>query len=175
MSLALFRLRRKLEHIDLEYLCPECLEHSRFEGTCRKCGLESPLSSTFVTFSAHEVRNRIYDGFTQEPIKLQPATKGFLRGNARERLEKFLVSRLEELFKGYMLDHSVTDSAAAILRKAIREHIAGSGCKKFRRVDKVVIFVKALSACNHQMPQFGRVWEEMLRKVLDMPDVVLYK
>jgi hypothetical protein len=176
VKLALNKLgKRAGETIDPERLCPECLAHTRYDGVCHRCGLELPQRQGFQGFFTHEVRNRIHEGFDgRPPIKLSFQTQHFLEGDAKDRLKRYCLSRLDQMFKDFMPDHYIVNAAAFICQAEMRAYLEGSDPGRFSREDRLAIMIRTVIRCGREMPQQGPMWSKMLDSLLAMPRVVLY-
>jgi hypothetical protein len=132
VKLALNKLSRRVGEIDPERLCPECLALCRYDGVCHRCGLELAQQRGFQGFFTHEIRNRVHGGFDDRPpIKLSLQAARFLEGDASDRLKRYCLSRLDQMFKDFMPDHSVVNAAAFICEAEIRAYLDGSGPARF--------------------------------------------
>jgi len=175
VKLALNKLGKRVGGIDPERLCPECLALTRYDGVCHRCGLELPQRQGFHGFFTHEIRNRIHEGFDgRPPIKLSLQTRYFLQGDAEERLKRYCLSRLDQMFKDFMPDHSVVNAAAFICEAEMRAYLDGSDSSRFSREDRLTIMIRTVIRCGREMPQQGPMWSKMLDGLLAMPRVVLY-
>ncbi len=175
VKLALNKLRKRVGEIDPERLCPECLAHTRYDGVCHRCGLELTQERGFHGFFTHELRNRIHEGFDgRPPIKLSFQAKRFLEGNASDRLKRYCLSRLDQMFKDFMPDHSVVSAAAFICEAEIRAYLDGSSPERFSREDRLAIMVRTIIRCGMEMPQRSVMWSKMLDSLLAIPRLVLY-
>ncbi len=175
VKLALNKLGKRVGDIDPERLCPECLALSRYDGVCHRCGLELAQRQGFQGFFTHEIRNRIHEGFdSRPPIKLSFQTQRFLEGHAKDKLKRYCLSRLDEMFKDFMPEHFVVNAAAFICESEIDAYLDGSGQDRFSREDKLAIMVRTVISCRREMPQQSLMWSKMLERLLAMPRVVLY-
>jgi len=177
VKLALNKLRKRLGEIDPERLCPECLALTRYEGACHRCGLELAQQQGFHGFFTHEIRNRIHNAFEERPpINIGFQAKRFLEGDATDRLKRYCLSRLDQLFKEYMPGHEVVNAAAFICEGEIESYLGGSSSTRERisREDKLAIMTRTLLRCSSQMPIHSTMWSGMLGRLLTMPRVVLY-
>lgn len=171
---ALHKLRRRNGGLDPERLCPECLTHTRLDGVCQRCGVELPGDIGYHSLFTHEIRNRIHEGFMNPPIRLSYDAREFLRGDNVEKLRAYCLSRLDQLFKGYMPDHSVTNRAAQICEDEVALYVSELDGKRVSREDKLAIMVRTLLRCASEMPQHLFMWRDMIDKLTRCPQVVLY-
>lgn len=174
VKMAVHKLQNRIGTIDTKRLCPECLTHSRIEGVCHTCGVELPREKSFQSVFSHEIRNRIHEGFSTTPIAMSYQTKRYLEGNERERLKRFCLSRLDQLFKEYMPRHEIVNAAAFICEGEIESYLGDSTTERISREDKLAIMTRTLLACSGQMPAHSAMWSGMLGELLTMPRVVLY-
>jgi len=175
VKLALNKLGKRVGDIDPERLCPECLALTRYDGVCHRCGLELAQQKGFHGFFTHEVRNRIHEGFDSRlPIKLSFQARRFLEGDARDRLKRYCLSRLDQMFKDFMPEHAMVNRAAFICESEIDAYLDGSGQDRFSREDRLAIMIRTVIRCGTEMPQQARMWSKMLERLLAMPRVVLY-
>ncbi len=175
VKLALNKLGKRVGEINPERLCPECLTLTRYDGVCHRCGIELAQRQGFHGFLMHEIRNRIHEGFDgRPPINLSLQTRAFLQGDAEERLRRYCLSRLDQMFKDFMPEHSVVNAAAFICEAETRSYLDGSDSSRFSREDRLAIMVRTVIRCGREMPQQSLMWSRMLESLLSMPRVVLY-
>ncbi|MGI0091903.1 MAG: hypothetical protein ACREBS_09350, partial [Nitrososphaerales archaeon] len=167
-------------NINPERLCPTCLKNSRFDGVCQSCGLDlSERVRTFQTFYSgtrhHEIMDKLQQSLEpRTPIPLRIQTIAFLKGNKKERIAYYCKSRLEQLFKKYAPDHSVTNRAASIVNKETDDYFTKNDLTRIGREDKLALVTKVLLKCKWEMPHLTRMWDDMISGLLSTPQVFLY-
>jgi hypothetical protein len=175
VKLALNKLRKRVGEIDPERLCPECLALTRYDGVCHRCGLELAQQQGFHGFFTHEIRNRIHEGFDcSPPINMSFQARRFLEGDARDRLRRYCLSRLDQMFKDSMPEHAVVNAAAFVCEREMDAYLDGSASARFSREDRLAIMVRTVIRCGTEMPQHRLMWSKMLDRLLAMPRLVLY-
>jgi hypothetical protein len=173
---AINKLYKRLGVIRPEALCPSCLLHSRFGGACQNCGLEiidtSQTSPTLQTLQNSSPIFQIHSEEIKVPIKIDIRSRDYLKGDRIARITAFILSRLEQLFKKYYPEKSVTNKAALIAKRVVEEY-----CKSHEQIlaqHKLAILTSIIRECERKMPNLNRMWEEMINNLLEMPEVILY-
>jgi hypothetical protein len=176
-KLAHAKLRKRLDPLDLERLCPECLSHSRLNGCCLNCGIElsdaSDQISLLDTYSeSYRKRPQLREGPIPVPISYE--TRAFLRGDSSHQLLPYCFSRMDQLLKRYPPQ---SELAIGFVGQAIRKNVDASlqsGSRRIGKEVKLAILGKVLVECMTMLPQYRATWNDALNLLLSFPQVILY-
>jgi hypothetical protein len=178
-KITLYRLRQRVGgEIDPYTLCPECLQHSRFQNVCNLCGAEcggDPVEAyAEINFRSSAPLLSGYSGDERLPIRLSSATIDYLRGDSKRQLLPYCLSRIRYLLRSSW-DLQSSYCAVKSTKVEVDRYLSGLGAHyRIEKVDKLAILTKALLSCQENLPQKQRLWKDAIFRLLSNPHVFLY-